>query len=208
VRVFGAVSGGVEYSIIKKLLVAAKKVRITVEFNGQSFQPNTATVEKSAALAGFLYGDVPTVRIWSSGDLFTGADGALSYLTWVNLKLHPNGAYQFANDLARNATFTPTFENFTDFESLTFQWDSNKVVVHGKLAMKLSVKDVVYQDVLNSELLCFSSFGFRPKGSSDILEFTKYGADWTTEREDLERYSEGTDKVFLENAAEVKVLKG
>ena len=161
-RVFGAVSGGVEYSVISKLLVAAKKVLITVEFNGQSFQPNAATVEKSVALAAFLSGDVPTVRIWSSGDLFTGADGALSYLAWVNLKLHPNGAYQFANDLARNATFTPTFENFTDFDSLSFQWDSNKVVVHGKLAMKLSVKDVVYQDVLNSFVLFF--FWFSAQG--------------------------------------------
>ena len=38
--------------------MASKKILITVEFNGQSFQPNVATVEKSAVLAGLLSGDV------------------------------------------------------------------------------------------------------------------------------------------------------
>jgi hypothetical protein len=44
--------------------MASKKILITIEFNGQAFQPNLTTVEKSATLAGFLAGDVPVVRIW------------------------------------------------------------------------------------------------------------------------------------------------
>ena len=188
--------------------MASKKAIVTVEFNGQEFLPNVGTMGKAATMDSFLSGDVPVVRIWSKSDLFTGVDGALSYLAWVNLKLHPNASYEFANDLSRNATFSSAFENFTDYDSLSFKLESNKITVHGRLAMKFSVKDVVYQDVLNSGLLCFNSFGFRPKGSSDILEFTKYGADWTTEHDDLERFMEGTDKVFLENAPVVIVSKG
>jgi len=82
------------------------------------------------------------------------------------------------------------------------------MVVTGKLAMKFSVKEVLYQDLLNSKLLSFNSFGFRPQGSSDILVFTKYGADWTKEREDLARFMEGTSTVYLDNAPLVNVSKG
>lgn len=188
--------------------MASKKVLVNIDFDGQAFLPNTATIEKSSILSSFLAGDVPTVRKWSGADLFTGTDGALSYLAWVNLELIPNSTYQFVSPLSRNATFSSAFENFTDYDSISFRLESNKITVHGRLAMKFSVKDVVYQDVLNSGLLCFNSFGFRPKGSSDILVFTKYGADWAKEREDLARFMEGTDKVFLENAPVVLVSKG
>jgi len=170
--------------------------------------PNTATIEKSSILSSFLAGDVPTVRKWSGTDLFTGTDGALSYLAWVNIELIPNSTYQFVSPLSRNATFSPTFEDFIDFDSLSFKLVSDSMVVTGKMAMKFSVKDVVYQDVLNSGLLCFNSFGFRPLGSSDILVFTKYGADWTKEREDLARFMEGTSTVYLDNAPLVNVSKG
>jgi hypothetical protein len=188
--------------------MASKKVLVNIDFDGQAFLPNTATIEKSSILSSFLAGEVPTVRKWSGADLFTGADGALSYLAWVNLELIPNSTYQFVSPLSRNATFTPTFENFTDFDSLSFKLESDKMVVNGKLAMKFSVKEVLYQDLLNSKLLSFNSFGFRPKGSSDILVFTKYGADWAKEREDLARFMEGTSTVYLDNAPLVNVSKG
>lgn len=188
--------------------MASKKVLVNIEFDGQTFLPNTATIEKSSILSSFLAGDFPTVRKWSGTDLFTGTDGALSYLAWVNLELIPNSTYQFVSPLSRNATFSPTFENFIDFDSLSFKLVSDSMVVTGKLVMKFSVKEVLYQDLLNSKLLLFNSFGFRPKGSSDILVFTKYGADWAKEREDLARFMEGTSTVYLDNAPLVNVSKG
>ena len=59
-------------------------------------------------------------------------------------------------------------------------------------------------DIVQSGLLYFDQLGFRPKGNSDIFEFSKYGHNWEAEDDEADAFRNGVSTSYFTNRPKVE----
>ena len=68
----------------------------------------------------------------------------------------------------------------------------------------MGIKDILYNDVINSKLLIFDSITIRVR--TEVLTFTKYGENWEQEKIDRNLFSANGDNTYLINRPKVYLL--
>jgi hypothetical protein len=184
-----------------------KKVKVKISFNGEKYSPKKSALEKSQLLETFNTGDSPQVKVWTDQEVFLGKTLEATHLSWVNLKMITDGKYNFQNELAKSSYYAIPFDKFSEFESLKFTFEENKVVVSGSLSVTFTVPEDFHFDIYNSGLMYFDELGFRVKGASDILEFSHYGTEWEKERSDADDFRNGISRDLFLNRPQLEFLK-
>lgn len=184
--------------------MARKKIKIKVSFNGEQFAPRKATLEKGPELDTFFKEPAPIVKNWSDDEVFIGKNSEYSHLSWVQLSLISNGKFEFSNKLSSGSRFVVSFDKFSGFDTLGFSFNGKSVIVNGSLLLTLSIPSELMDDIVQSGLLYFDQLGFRPKGNSDIFEFSKYGHNWEAEDNEADSFRNGVSTSFFTNRPKVE----
>jgi hypothetical protein len=182
--------------------MSTKKVNVRINFKGFKFSPDLATTEKEEAL---VQGEIPIVRNWGDDELFVGADRNASYLCWISLILAGNNLSSIENKLSGFSSYTIEFNKFNQFDSLSFSFEGDSIIVNGSINLMFTVKKELYSDFLNHGQLIVDQLGFRLKGSTDIFVFTKYGKNWELERNDKSDYINNLSDDYISGRPEIVI---
>lgn len=154
----------------------------------------------------FFNDPTPIVKKWSDDEVFIGQHHETSHLSWVQLSLISNGKYEFSNKLSSSSLFVVTYDNLSEFQTLDFSFSGKSVSVNGSLLLTFSIPSEYISDTTQSGLLYVDQLGFRPKGIRDIFEFSKYGHNWESERDEAAAFRKGASTNFMSNRPIVEFL--
>ncbi len=178
--------------------MANKQVKGAITFNNNQLALDSMSAEKVAVIEDLNnFGRNPIILTnWSSEDIFLGKDRLAANIDYFELSLVDSPNYVFKSGLARFSRYTIGFDAIKGQELFSAEYFEGKLTLDGEIKFQIRVKEIVYEDFVNSGLVIFIKCGIRV--GREILSFGKYGKDWELEKRDETMISKGDTKYFEE----------
>ncbi len=186
--------------------MAKKTLQLAVEFDDLEFNFNKKSSERQE-LIGICNEEIPSVRVWTSEEVFLGKEREINYVDGISFVLTRIDGYKFSNSRLENSSFYYDYSHFDESSFLSFKEAKKGFRISGKVVViiKVDSKDLV--DFKDSGLLHFDSMSFGIKGTGDKLDVKKYGEDWETERNDCTSYRKGESNIYIEGLPKLNITE-
>ena len=187
------------------LKAMAKKVDVDVIFNQIVLLPNRRTMELSSELEK-LCADGNILVSWFEKEKSLSEKERMTHLDSITLEIAPSRAFEFKTTLSSGSYYSIPFSKFKRVDDLQLSYSNGKLTISGSISMKFGVKDVVFDDFVNSQLVHFKSLSIRPQGSGELLVFDKYGTLWEEKKADQNDFGAGLSEQYISGLPLVEVM--
>ena len=183
----------------------AKKITVTLNFNETQLFLNPASAEKTALVDTFFSKPL-IVKIWTEEEKLFGKTRETSHLDNITLNLMLKSSDNPKNTLSSWSSLVVGYDNLLQYEDVSISYLENSIIINGEIKLRLSVKDVIYPDLVQfSDRLYFDNLSFVVENSGDILEFNKYGLHWELAATEKKEYFQESNEAFVQQRPKITV---
>jgi hypothetical protein len=174
-----------------------KKINGKIIFSNEIFELDLSSSKKAEIFSNIKNNEKIDIINLSKTDILFRKDRKINHIDHFTLKLTRNISYSFENALSDGSYYNISFNNFSKYDNFSCTYNNGKININGEILFKLGIKDILYNDLVNSGLLIFDSITIRVR--TEVLTFTKYGENWEQEKIDRNLFSANGDSTYLTN---------
>jgi hypothetical protein len=174
-----------------------KKIKGKIIFSNEIFELDLPSSKKVEIFSNIKNNEKIDIIKFSKTDILFGREREINHIDHFTLTLTSNISYSFENSLSDGSYYNISYGNFSKYENFSCKYNNGKIYINGEILFKLGIKDILYNDVINSGLLIFDSITIRVR--TEVLTFTKYGKNWGQKKIDKNLFFANEDNIYLTN---------